>query len=333
MNTPHSDPQTILRAFDKLRVDHKRLEAQVATKELLAARQKDKELVKQASAYTAESIFQSLAKLQFAFGQSVTDLSKTMTIEVDKLAQIQRACQVENQRLETLHNIQIAAEALNILQQEHQKVLQTLEEDQRQKHEALEKDITKQREVWQKQQQEYEKAKAKQQVLLDKTRHSEEEEYLYKFKRQRTEEADGYEQRKRAVDRELAEECQKREKNWSERDSYLTKHQTQFDEYKVKVENIPKDIDEAMKKAREEAIKDTYREEETKAKLVDKEMEGKRKAFDLRIESLTKTIEQQKVQIAQLTEQLQAASKQAQQLAMTAVSSASAGPAKPAEKS
>lgn len=331
MTTTHTDPQTILKSFEKLRADQKRIEAQIETKELLAARQQDKELVKLTSSYTAESIFQSLAKLQSAFGQSVQELSKTMTIETNKLAQMQRAILVETQRLESLQNISVAAEALNIFEQDHRKTLQSLEEDYQQKQELLDKEIIKQREVWAKQQGEYDNAKTKQRNLQDKARLTEEEEYGYKFKRKQTEEFDAYEQRKHTIERELADEQREREKNWGERENQLAKYQTQFDEYKIKIEAIPKEIEEAMKAARDEAIKDTYKEEETKASLLAKEMEAKRKAFELKIESLTNIINQQKDQIIQLTDQLQAASNQAQQLAITAVSS-SAGPIKSGEK-
>lgn len=331
MNTPHSEPQTILKAFEKLRTDYQRQKAQIATKEDIATRQKDKELVEQASTYTPDSIFQALAKLQSTFSQSNEALSKEMTTEVEKLAQIQRATQVENQRLSALHNIQIAAEALNILQQEHQTTLQSLEEGYQQKHETLEQEISKQREIWQKQQQDSENAKKKQQQVQKKTRLSEQDEYDYKFKWQHTQDTDEYDKHKRALERQLAEKSQSKEKDWTEREKYLEKHQAEFEEYKTKVESIPKEIEEAVKKAREEAIKDTYKNEENKAKLLEKEREAKHKAFELRIESLNKTVEEQKARITQLTEQLQVASQEMQQLAMTAVSSA--GQSKSAEKS
>jgi len=269
MNTPHSDPQTIPKEFEKLRADYQRQEALIATKQDIAARQKDKEIVEQASTYTPDSIFKALAKLQSGFGQSIKELSLEMTTQVEKLAQIQRAIEVENQRLTTLHNIQIAAEALNILQQEHQKESQSLEEDDQQKLEALEKEITKLREVWQKQQQDYDNAKNKQQTVQEKSRNDEEEEYDYKLKRQHTENTDDYEKRGRTLERQLEEENQRKEKDWTEREKYLEKHQADFEEYKTKVEAIPKEIQEAVKKAREEAIKDTYKSEENQAKLLE----------------------------------------------------------------
>lgn len=317
----NSDSQTILKAFEKLQSDYKHQETQIATKEFLAAQQRDRELVNQAATYTAENIFQCLAKLQSAFGQSAEGLSKAMTAEVEKLAQIQRAIQVENERLGTLHNIRIAAEAINIFQQEHQNMMLHLEDEYRKKDETLDKEIFKQREVWEKRQQEDDAAKTKQTALLSKTRQTEEDEYSYQLKRQHTEEAHEYEKHKRALERQLEEEQHKRMNAWQERESFLAKHQEEWEGYKVKVEAIPKEVDEAVKKAREEAIKETYREEENKAKLVEKDMEAKRKSWTLRIESLQNTVEKNRAQLSDLLNKLQLALQQAQQLAMTAVSS------------
>ncbi|KHD09872.1 hypothetical protein PN36_19885 [Candidatus Thiomargarita nelsonii] len=321
MNSHQTEQQNLIKAFEKLRADYQLESAQIATKQDIAARQKDKEIVEQASTYTPDSLFQSLAQLQSTFGQSVDGLTKNMTTEVEKLAQIQQSIQVENQRLSTLHNIQIAAEALNILQQEHQKALQSLEEDDLQKQEALEKEISKQREVWQKQQQDNENAKNKQEKGLEKNRHSKEEEYDYKLKWQHTEYGDEYEKANRSLDRRLEEEKQRKEKDWTERENHLDKHQTEFEEYKVKIDAMPKEIEEAVKKARENAIKDTSQDEKNQATLLEKEREAKHKAFELKIESLNQTVEEQKARIANLTDKFQTASQQIQQLAATAVSS------------
>ncbi|RKZ39717.1 MAG: hypothetical protein DRQ49_10665 [Gammaproteobacteria bacterium] len=322
MNITHSEPISILKTFEKLRADYQLESAKIATKQDIATRQKDKEIVEQASTYTADSIFQDLAKLQSIFGQSVDGLVKDMTTEVEKLAQIRRAILVENQHLTSLQNTQVAAEALNILQQEHQKELQSLGEDYQKKHDALEVEMTSQREIWQKQQQDHEKAKTKQHAQLDKNRQFDEEDFDYKLKWQHTEDSDDYEKHHRALERQLAEEDRRKQKDWQERESFLEKHQTEFDEYKTKVESIPKEVEEAVKKSREAAIKEAYKDEENKAKLLEKEREAKRKAFELKTESLNKIADEQKLRIAQLSEQLQVASQQMQQLSMTAVSSA-----------
>lgn len=315
------DPQTILKDFEKLRADYARQSAQIATKEDLAAHQRDKELVAQATHYTADSIFKSLAKLQAAYGESTNKLAKDMSAEVEKLAQIQRAIQVEKARLDSLRNVQIAAEALNILQQEHQKTSQNLEDTFQKQDETLETAITKQREFWQQIRQEYETRQAKQTALQDKERQSEEEHYQYTQHRQHTLDADEYEKQKRALERQLVEEQQLKEKNWAEREQFLTAHQDEFEKNKTQVEKAPKELDEAVKKAREEAIRDTHKDEENKAKLLEKEVEARRKAAELKIESLKQVIAEQKTRIADLSQQLQTASGQAQKLAVQAVTS------------
>ncbi len=318
---PKSDPQSIIKAFEKLRTDYQIESAQIATKQDLDAQQKNKELVEQAITYSADNIFQALAQLQSNFGQSIDGITKDMTTEVEKLAQIQRATQVENQHVKTFQNLQIAAEALNILQQEHENALQNLEEGERKKHEALEKEISKQREVWQQQEETSENANKKLESKQVKKRQSEEDEYDYKSQWQHTEYEDEYDKRKRLLERKLNDESQVKEKNWAEREQILDKHQDKFEEYKKKLEEMPKELGEAKKKAREDGIKDTSRQEENKAKLLEKEREGKLKAFELRIESLSKTVDEQKVQITQLLDKLETASQQIQELAKTAVSS------------
>lgn len=319
MNSSAFDPQTILKDFEKLRADYKRQEAQVATKENLATYQKNKELVAQASNYTADSIFQSLAKLQSAFGEAINRLAKNMTAEVEKLAQIQRAIQVEQSRLGSLRNVKVAAEALNILQQEHQKALQNLEEVFQQKDETLAREMAKQRELWQQTRQNDETQQAKQQSGQEKARRLEAEDYQYTLQRKHQLEADSYEKQKRALERLLAEEQQLKEKDWAKREQYLVEYQAEFEKNKAQVEKAPQELEEAIKKAREEAIKDTYKDEENKAKLLEKEVEARHKAYELKIESLKQIINEQKAQLADLSQQLQVASSQSQQLAMQAV--------------
>ena len=282
-------------------------------------------MVEQAAGYTADNIFQALAKLQANFGQSIDGLTKDMTTEAETLTDISKAIKVENQRLTSLHHIKIAAEALNILQQQHQQVLQTLNQDYQHKHESLELKMTQQRDIWQQQQQQFENTKTKQHSQQDQSRHNEEDEYEYKLKRQHTETSDNYEKQKRDLEHQFTESERLKEKDWTTREQFIEKHQAKFAEYQTKVESIPKEIEEASKKAREKAIRDTTKYVETQATLLDTERTSQRKSFELKIASFNQIVAEQKTQIAQLNEQLTAAAQQVQQLAMTAVSSTSSG--------
>ena len=322
MDTQYSDPQAILRAFKKLQADHAQQDARIATKEDISAIQEEKEIVSQATGYTSESIFQSLSQLQTAFGQSAESLIKETTTETEKLACIQKAIQIENQLLKTLHNTQVAAESLNILQQEHTKAIESLEEGYQQKFDDLDTEIAGQKETWDSETEAYQNIQAKQEAALQRERQREEEGYDYDSKRQRTEDADEYEKRKHGLEYDLGEENRNWEKDWAEREKYLQEHEAQFEEYKAEVEAMPAKTEEAVKKAREDAIRDTAKGEAHKAQLLEKEAEAKKNVFELKIESLNKTAELQAGQIAGLSEKLQAALAQVQQLALTAVTSA-----------
>ena len=322
MDTQYSDPQAILRAFKKLQADHAQQDARIATKEDISAIQEEKEIVSQAAGYTSESIFQSLSKLQTVFGQSAASLIKEMKIEAEKLTCIRKAIQIENQLLKTLNDTQIAAESLNILQQEHTQAIESLEERYQQKFDDLGTEITRQKEAWDSETQVYQSIQAKQEAALERERQQEEEGYDYDSLRRHTEEADEYEKRKHILEYELDEENRKKEKDWEKREQYLQEHQARFDECKADVEAMPAKIEEAVKKARENAIRDTAKGEAHKAQLSEKEAEARKNTFELKIEFLNKTAEHQTARIAGLSEKLKQALAQVQQLALTAVTSA-----------
>ncbi len=322
METPYSDTEAILKAFKRLQADHAEKDARIATKEDLSAMQEEKEIVKQAVSYTSESIFQSLSKVQTTFGQSVESLVKETKTEAEKLACIRKAIQIEDQMTKGLHDIQIAAESLNILQQDHQNAIQSLEEGYQQQFDDLDIETAQQKEAWESETQVDQSVQTKQEAARQRERQQEEENYDYDSERRRTEDADAYQKRKRLLEYELAEENRIREKDRSEREKYLEEHQAQFEEHKAEVEAMPSKIEEAVKKAREDAIRDTSKDEAHKAELIEKEAEAKKNTFELKIKSLNKTVEHQAAQTASLSERLQAALEQVQQLALTAVTRA-----------
>jgi len=154
---------------------------------------------------------------------------------------------------------------------------------------------------------------------LRKKRQQEEEEYTYQVARQHGEEEAAHDKRRREWERQIADERQAREKAWAAREAELANRQPELVDYQGRLEHMPGQLLEATQKAREDGFRDTLREEEHKAALLEKERAAKKRAWELRIEALNRTIAEQKAKLADLTDQLQAASTQAQQLAMTAV--------------
>jgi hypothetical protein len=74
-------------------------EKQIETKKTAEA-----SLVEKASSYTVESIIKGLANVNIYVGNALTDLSRELTAEANKLTEI-RAITIETKHLEELHDI------------------------------------------------------------------------------------------------------------------------------------------------------------------------------------------------------------------------------------
>jgi hypothetical protein len=313
--------QQLMQAFGQIIADRKKLESKIATKQEEAEKAKNKEVLEVASTYTVDSIVKGIADLQLEFGGIVNSLSEKLGKENSKLDELNRAIEIETQHLQELQKIRVVADTLDILTQEHQEKLKNLGQDTASKQESLEKEIASRRKEWQKEQADFEEALQSYNESLAKQRQQETEEYQYKLENNRKINTDAYEAKKRLVERELQENSQVKEKDWVEREKILSKNQPLFAEYQQKVTAFPNELEEAVKKAREEAIKDTSQKAKIEADLFEKEWESTKQSYELKIKSLEETINKQSEQIEGISVQLQTALKQSQDLAMRAFDS------------
>jgi hypothetical protein len=313
----------ILERFQKILAERRNMESRVATKEEEAEKQENQRVVEAASQYTADSIVRGLADLQLEFGSAIEGLSGRLTTETSKLDELKRAIATQTEQLQELQQTRVVADALDILTQEHQENLQLLQQKDTSDREALEKEITSTRKVWQREQEEYDAVLSESSELVSRERQRQEEDYQYDTERSRKIATDEYEETKRQIEREIQETNQAKEKQWTERERTLSANQALFEEYNKKVESFPNQIEEAIKKAREEGIKEADREAKVKADLFEKEWESTKQGYELQIQSLETKIQKQTEQIAEISTQLQAAMRQSQDLAMRAFESSS----------
>jgi hypothetical protein len=310
--------QQLMQGFQQILVERKKLESKIATKLEVADKVKNKQILEAASTYTVDSIVKSLADLQLEFGSIVNSLSDKLGKENSKLDELNRAIEVETQYLQELQQIRTVADVVDILTQEHQEKLRILEQDTTTKRETLEKEIAQTRKDWQREQAEYDEAVQAYNELLLKQRQQETDEYQYKLENTRKINADAYEAKKRNLEREVQEGTQEKDKNWAEREKVLKANEPLFAESQKKVAAFPVELEEAVKKAREEAIKDTSQKAKVEADLLEKEWEATKQSYELNIKSLEETIQKQVEQIEGISVQLQSTLKQAQDLAMRA---------------
>jgi hypothetical protein len=313
--------QQLMQAFQQIIIQRKKLESKIATKQEEAEKAKSQEILQAASTYTVDSIVKGLADLQLEFGSILNGLSEKLAQENFKLDELNRAIEIETQRLQELQQIRVVADTLDILSQEHQEKLKTLEQDTISKREALEKEITIRRKEWQKEQAEYEEKLQAYNSLLAKDRQQEQEEFQYILENTRKINTDSYEAIKRQQQREIQENSQNKDRDWAQREKILTERQPLFADYQQKVTTFPNELEEAVKKCREESIKETSQKAKIEADLFEREWESNKQSYELKIQSLEETIKKQSEQIEGISAQLQTALKQAQDLAMRAFGS------------
>ncbi|MBE9211388.1 hypothetical protein IQ247_01415 [Plectonema cf. radiosum LEGE 06105] len=313
--------QQLMQAFEQIIAEKQKLDSKIATKQEEAEKEKDKQILTAASAYTVDSIVKGLADLQLEFGSIVNELSEKLAKENSKLDELNRAIEVETQYLQQLQKIRVVADTLDVLTQEHQENLRKLQEDTNKKREALEKDKQQTLQELEKEQAKFAEAEQAYNELLAKNREKEQEEYQYKLENSRKINEDSYRETKRQLEREIQAVTRQKEKDWVEREKIIKQRQPLLEEYQKKVASFPAELDTEVKKAREEAIKDTSQKAKVEADLFEKEWEGSKQSYELKITSLEQTIERQNQQIESISNQLQETLKQAKDLAMRAFDS------------
>ncbi len=311
----------ILQNFQQILAENKKIESRVETKEESAEKAKNKQLLEVASTYTIDSIVKGLADLQLDFGSITSGLSEKLKAESSKLDELKKAIDIEAEQLQELQQIRVVADALHILTQEHQEKLTVLEQNAANQREIIEKDTTQKRKIWGKEQQEFDTTVSEKTTFTTKQRQQEAADFQYELQRDRKIETDEYEETKRKLERDLQESTREKDKNWAEREKVLSDNQAEFEKNQTKAAGFEEELKQAYIKAKEEAIQEVSREAKVKADLADKEWEGSKQGYELKVQSLQQTMARQTEQISEISAQLQATMKQAQDLAMKAFAS------------
>lgn len=313
----------ILDAFQTILTEQRSRGSRVATREEEAAKTQDQTVVETVSQYTADGIVRGLADLQLDFGSIITGLANRLTTETKKLDDLKRAISVETSHLKDLQQTRVVADALYLITQEHQETLLQLDQQATRDREILDREIAATRKIWQQEQEEFDTTFNESCELLSQQRQQQEEDYQYTTDRSRQISTDDYEAEKRKIEREIRESTEAKEKDWAERERILATHQRLSEEYQQKVTAFPAELEEAIKKSREEGIRDANQDAKIKADLFEKEWESTKQGYELQIQALETKIQKQTEQITEISTQLQTALRQAQELAMRAFDSAS----------
>ena len=268
-------------------------------------------------------IIDNLGKIQLGVGSAISELSEQLTTEATKLQEIRRDLATETQELQTLHDLKkINDDTLDSLIKSYEDNLKTFSEEFSQRKDTLEQEVQTRIKAWYKEQEEYKSTVKERNENQNKTRQRESTEYKYNLELQRKLALEEYEQTQKDIHQELDEFQQLIEKQWTEREKAIAEREKQFTEAKAKLEAFPKEKEAALKRAIEEGKGIAYYQAKIRSDLYAKEVEGQKRFYEQRVQSLEQIIQNQEGRIQNLAKQLEATSRQVQDLAVKAIEGA-----------
>jgi hypothetical protein len=314
----NNNQAAIATAFSELLQQYQQNKLQIATKEEEVAKTQAQVLLVKTRNYTVDNIVNGMAALQLSFGNIVGELAEELTSESDKLQELKKAIAIEGDHLERLKQVRLVADALYLLNQEHQAKKDTLQANTTQIRETIEGEILQTKQEWLIEETEFANQVQEAAELSIQQRELAEADYQYELARQRTIEQDQYETDQRLQEREIAELEAAKAKDWSKREKYLAEHKAEFTQHQEAIANFETQLKEEYGKAKGKAIKDAEQKYQVATELKEKEWAAIEQGYELKIASLTSILEHQTEQVAEITRQLQEANAQAQNLAMQA---------------
>ena len=269
------------------------------------------------------TVIQSLGQLSKQFNTALSKLSSNLLIEASQLSEVSTKVETENHHLETLYDLKITDQTLDDLLKQYTVNAEQYQQTLQQQGETSEKTWTEKNQTWQTEIEATKQRLQEQEAAYNKHQQRNEQEYKYDLSLQRDTSDEEYNQQQQQLQQVVAEIEQKRQEAWKERETALAERERQFKEHETKVEHFPKDLETAIKKAKEEGTGIARNQAKIKADLTAKEFAGEEQIYQLQIQALETQVAEQTTQLTKLSKQLEATQKQAQELAVKAIEGAS----------
>ncbi|MEN8217538.1 MAG: hypothetical protein ABFS56_14450 [Pseudomonadota bacterium] len=266
-----------------------------------------------------KEVIAALGQMGEKFNTALSQLSTNLLVEASGLKEVRTTVETESSRLASLYGLEIEVDTLSDLLKQYTESAEQYQETFKQKREDAEKAWVEKNQAWQLEKEETGQRLQEQESGDKKTQKREDTEYRYNLTLKRGISDEDDTQKVKQQQEALKELEEARHKAWEEREKALAEREKQFNEHKTKVERFPKELETAIKKAKEEGTGIARHQAKIKAELAAKEFAGEEELNQLKIRSLEGEVADQSSQIDKLSKQLEAALKQAQELAVKAI--------------
>ena len=309
---PKRSKAEIEQEFAEIREDAATAREARDTKAEEIQRLRETEIRQATEGISVEGVVSNISTLGLEVTKALAGLSEKLTAEVDRLASLREAVDIEKKELERLHKIDAAATALDQLVQDYSR-----------EKERLEAEISSQRLAWEEERRQAERDRKEQDENLRKMRQREIEEYEYRKGLERKKAQDKYEEEMKQLEKANKEKQEALEKSWQQREAALKEREEEFARLRKESEEFSARLEKACAQAAAEARKTAEEKFENQILLIKKEHEAERRVAELQVKTLEETVTRQLAQIAALEKQLAEAKQQVQEIAVRAIEGAS----------
>lgn len=286
---------------------------------------KAKEVVQVAESLSTEGVSRGISNLKIEISKMLAQISDRLEEEVNKFKAIQSAIALKEKELQELYEIERSALSLVALIESQNQKREAFEREMAEKKEALTQEIEALRREKEEEKKRYEEELKERDLMEKKRREREKEEYEYAFKREQKLAKDRFEDEKAKLEREIQLKREQMESELKEREKAIAEREEELNELRKRVNNFPKELEAAVNKAIKETTERLNLEAKNREELMKKEFMGERNVLTTRIESLEKIVKEQNEQIAKLSQQLEKAYQQVQEIAVKTIEGASVG--------
>ncbi len=317
--TMKNTKKEMLEAYNEVLQQLKEKRAVELRPEKAIEEKKIEEAVGVTDSLSTEGIVQEVSTLKLEIGRLLGQLSDRLEEEVGKYRQVRQAVEAKQNELQEIYEIEKSALSLAaLIDAQHQKRQQT-EAELAARKEELTREIETLRAEWREEKKAHAAGIKERDGDERKRREREKKEYLYTFQREQQLAREQFEDEKARLEREIAFRKEQMEKELADREKAIVETETELSELRKQAGAFPKELQAAVSKAVKEAVQRVELEAKNREELLTKEFDGERNVLNTRIESLEKTVAEQNEQIAKLSQQVDKAYGQVQDIATKAI--------------
>ena len=279
--------------------------------------------VASADALTLENVVKDITQLRSSVGRTLSQIAESLESEVDKYQQVKKAIEIKEKELAEIYDIQRQAVSLTALIEAQQRKREEFDAEMAAEKEELEREIAETRDAWDTERKNRE-VEAKEQATIDaKARQRERDEYQYKFTREQQQSKDQFADEKARIERELTLRREELERQLNDREAAVAVREKQLADLQDRVNRSPAELEAAVARAAKEASARTLADAASREELLKREFTGEKNVLSTRIVSLEQTVKDQAEQIKQLSQKMEKAYGQVQEIAVRAIEGSS----------